>query len=213
MAGSPATGNDAAASTANLALGLALLDLARKLALEALHRGVVARGKADGTIVTDADVAVERAIRSILVRERPGDAFLGEEAGSSGRGPRRWIVDGIDRTSDFVDGRPDWGTLIALEERGEITLAVAGSPALQRRWWATKAGRAFVSQTDRPHSAPHRLQVSTTSSLTEAVFAISPPLTSLKGHSRWVAQALATACGASPHRSGPASPGRRQRRS
>src|SRR3954471_24034772 len=79
--------------------------------------------KPDLTPVSDADTAVEKAIRATLSRARPRDAVLGEEYGASaaaaGSGPRRWVIDPIDGTKNYIRGVPIWGTLIALTEGDE----------------------------------------------------------------------------------------------
>jgi histidinol-phosphatase len=85
--------------------------------------------KSDGSVVTEADHAVEAAIRKVLADARPDDAVLGEEAGHSGRGSRRWIVDPIDGTALFVAGDNRWLVLVALEEAGKIVVGVAAVPA------------------------------------------------------------------------------------
>lgn len=106
--------------------------------------GVDARAKADGSPVTDADVAVEEALLDAVRAARPGDAFLGEEVGPHpGQGTRRWIVDGIDGTALFAAGDRTWGTLVALEVDGAIVAGVCTSPAQERRWWASAGGGAF----------------------------------------------------------------------
>jgi histidinol-phosphatase len=99
--------------------------------------------KSDGSVVTEADRAVEAAIRKVLADARPGDAVLGEEAGQSGRGSRRWIVDPIDGTALFIAGDNRWLVLVALEEAGEIVVGVAAVPAQGRVWWAQRGGGAF----------------------------------------------------------------------
>src|SRR3978361_2436646 len=70
--------------------------------------------KPDLTPVTDADRAVEEQLRITLARARTRDAVLGEEMGTTGHGPRRWVLDPIDGTKNFVRGVPVWATLIAL---------------------------------------------------------------------------------------------------
>ena len=90
--------------------------------------------KPDLTPVTDADRAAEDFIRGQLARARTRDAIVGEEYGSAGNGARRWIVDPIDGTKNFVRGVPVWATLIALVVDGEVVLGVVSAPALQRRW-------------------------------------------------------------------------------
>ena len=92
--------------------------------------------KADHTPVSEADRAAEQAIRGVLGRLRPGDAVIGEELGASGDSERRWIIDPIDATVNYLRGVPVWATLIALEEDGEITTGMVSAPALGGRWWA-----------------------------------------------------------------------------
>jgi histidinol-phosphatase len=99
--------------------------------------------KPDLTPVTDADRAVERALRERIAAERPGEGVLGEEEGDDG-GDVRWILDPIDGTRNFARGVPVWATLIALERGGHVDCAVASAPALGRRWWATRGGGAFA---------------------------------------------------------------------
>ncbi|MDJ0343229.1 histidinol-phosphatase [Streptomyces sp. H10-C2] len=130
--------------------------------------------KPDMTPVSEADKAAEELIRSQLGRARPRDAVLGEEYGSHGTGPRRWIVDPIDGTKNYVRGVPVWATLIALMVRGENgdegVVGVVSAPALGRRWWASKGGGAY---TGRSLSAATRLHVSKINKLEDASFAYS----------------------------------------
>jgi histidinol-phosphatase len=92
------------------------------------------RTKADRTPVSEVDEAVERAIRDRLDRERPEDSIIGEEFGKRGESPRRWIIDPIDATRNYIRGIPVFATLIALD--GHI--GVISAPALNRRWWAAR---------------------------------------------------------------------------
>ncbi len=101
--------------------------------------------KPDLTPVSEADRAVELAIRQRLSRDRPGDAVIGEEFGAEGHGDRRWILDPVDGTKSFVRGVPIWATLIALEVNGVMTVGVASAPALGRRWWAARGSGAFAN--------------------------------------------------------------------
>jgi histidinol-phosphatase len=100
--------------------------------------------KPDLTPVTEADHAVEEALRAALGRTRPDDAVVGEELGAQGEGRRRWIVDPIDGTRNYSRGIPVWATLLALEEDGDLRLGVVSAPALGRRWWAERGGGAFA---------------------------------------------------------------------
>ncbi|MGD9959488.1 inositol monophosphatase family protein [Nocardioides sp.] len=102
--------------------------------------------KPDLTPVTDADQAVEDGIRRTLSRARSRDAVTGEETGSTGHSQRRWIVDPIDGTKNFVRGVPVWATLISLVVDEEVVLGVVSAPALQRRWWASAGNGAWTGR-------------------------------------------------------------------
>ncbi|WP_141013953.1 histidinol-phosphatase [Nocardioides sambongensis] len=102
--------------------------------------------KPDLTPVTDADKSVEESIRRTLSRARSRDAVTGEEQGTTGHSQRRWIVDPIDGTKNFVRGVPVWATLIALAVEEEVVLGVVSAPQLQRRWWAVKGGGAHTGK-------------------------------------------------------------------
>jgi histidinol-phosphatase len=129
--------------------------------------------KPDMTPVTEADTAVERALRDRLAQARPDDAVLGEEYGQSEGDPagRRWILDPIDGTKNFVRGIPVWGTLIALQEGEVSTVGVASAPALQRRWWAARGHGAYVD--DGLPGSPRRLSVSSVGELADAQLSLS----------------------------------------
>ncbi len=102
--------------------------------------------KPDLTPVSDADTAVEESIRRTLSRARPRDAVHGEEFDDTGWGPRRWVIDPIDGTKNFVRGVPVWATLIALMINDEPAVGVVSAPALGRRWWASLGGGAFAGR-------------------------------------------------------------------
>jgi histidinol-phosphatase len=96
--------------------------------------------------VTDADKSVEEGIRRTLSRARPRDAVLGEEQGSTGSSNRRWVVDPIDGTKNFVRGVPVWATLIALMIDDEVVVGCVSAPQLNRRWWASAGGGAWTGR-------------------------------------------------------------------
>jgi histidinol-phosphatase len=130
---------------ADLAFALRLADLADSISLPRF-RAIDLRvdTKPDLTPVTDADRAVERAVRELVAAERPGEGVLGEEEGErDGGGSMRWIVDPIDGTRNFSRGLPVWATLLALERGGDLVLGVVSAPALGHRWWAVRGGGAF----------------------------------------------------------------------
>ena len=102
--------------------------------------------KPDLTPVTDADQAVEDGIRARCrgpARATPSSA---RRTGTTGWGPRRWVVDPIDGTKNFVRGVPVWATLIGLMVEDEVVVGVVSAPALDRRWWAMKGGGAWTGK-------------------------------------------------------------------
>ncbi|GAA4370874.1 inositol monophosphatase family protein [Agromyces bauzanensis] len=131
--------------TDDLRLALELADRADAVSL-ARFRAVDldVQTKPDRTPVTEADLAVERAIRDRLAAARPGDGILGEEFGTEGDSARQWIIDPIDGTANFLRGIPVWGTLIALAIDGVPVVGVATSPAMGRRWWAARGMGAWT---------------------------------------------------------------------
>ena len=103
--------------------------------------------KPDTTPVTDADRAVERAVRSLLAEHRPHDSVLGEEEGGVVSG-RTWVIDPIDGTKNYLRGVPVWATLVGVVEGAEVPLGLVSAPALGRRWWAVRSAGAWVSDRD-----------------------------------------------------------------
>jgi histidinol-phosphatase len=155
----------------DLALAHELADAADEITLARfLAVDLVVEAKPDLTPVSDADRAVEHAVRSTLASRRPRDAVLGEEDGESGTGPRRWVVDPVDGTKNFVRGVPVWATLIALQEDGVVTAGLVSAPALGRRWWASRGAGAH---TGGALAGARRLQVSRVASLDDASVAYS----------------------------------------
>lgn len=122
------------------------LELARAAASVALqHFGsAAAETKADDSPVTIADRECERLIAARLAEAFPADGVFGEEgarrAGASGR---RWIIDPIDGTRDYVRGTFLWAHLLALEAEGEIVLGVASFPVQGRVFYASKGHGAW----------------------------------------------------------------------
>lgn len=117
--------------------------------------------KADGSPVTVADRAAERAARDWVERFFPADGVLGEEYGEDRAGaPRRWIIDPIDGTKSFVRGTPLWGSLVALCEGERVLAGAAYFPAIGELiaaapgagcWW--NGARCAVSLVDRVDDA------------------------------------------------------------
>lgn len=126
--------------------------------------------KPDLTPVSDADRSAEELVRTQLSRTRPRDAVHGEEMPDTGHGPRRWVVDPIDGTKNFVRGVPVWATLIALLDGDEVVLGLVSAPALGRRWWAAQGSGAWSG---RSLASATRLQVSDVGRLQDASFSYS----------------------------------------
>ena len=163
--------------TSELALAHLLADAADEISSFHFESdSLVVETKADGTPVTAVDRAVEARLSDLLATHRPDDGFLGEEVGHSGPARRRWIVDGIDGTHNYVRRSPGWGTLIALEDDGEIVIGLMTSPALGRRWWAERGGGAWTG----PPSAntaddATALRCTTTDVIDGALIVVTPP--------------------------------------
>lgn len=152
--------------TADLSLALTLADTADAITVRRFGAtDLVVESKPDLTPVSDADRSVEQEIRRLLTEARPHDAVSGEEFGSSGSGARRWVIDPIDGTKNFVRGVPVWATLIALLDGDDPVVGVVSAPALGRRWWAHRGAGAWVGALG---AAPRRLSVSKVASLSDA---------------------------------------------
>ena len=132
----------------DLALALKLADAADAISLarfRALDLNI--ETKPDRSPVTDADRAVELALKEILAAERPEDGIVGEEFGNSGGTTRKWIIDPIDGTANYMRGVPVWASLIALSIDGHAVVSVVSAPAMGKRWWAAP-GVAKTSEID-----------------------------------------------------------------
>jgi histidinol-phosphatase len=158
----------------DLALALLIADRADAITMDRFNaRDLVVETKPDLTPVSDADKAVERMIRDLVATERPGDGVLGEEYPELvGHGGRRWIVDPVDGTKNFVRGVPVWSTVIGLQDpKGQMVVGVVSAPALGRRWWATLGGGSWVNEPGGVE--PRRIHVSKVSSLADASISAS----------------------------------------
>jgi len=157
--------------SADLTLALGLADQADELTLSRfLAHDLVVRTKPDLTPVSDADTAVEQALRLTLASRRPEDAILGEEFGVAGTSQRRWILDPIDGTKNFVRGVRVWACLVALEVDDMVVVGVVSAPALGQRWWAA---RGLGAWTQTEGNAPRRLQVSAVDHVSDASLSFS----------------------------------------
>lgn len=160
----------------DLALAHLLADIADSIAIERYQAlDLVITTKPDNTPVTDADRAVETAIRQAIATHRPDDGLLGEEFGSDFTGAKRfWVIDPIDGTQNFMRGVPTWACLIALVEVADdgsqrVVVGVASAPALSRRWFASQGKGSFVTF----NGNTKKNSVSRVASLTDASIAYS----------------------------------------
>ena len=183
------TANGSAQILDDLALAHALADLADGITLDRYQaQDLVITTKPDNTPVTDADRAVETAIREALATHRESDGLVGEEFGSDkGSSGRYWVIDPIDGTKNFMRGVPTWATLIALVQvdavgNEEVVVGIASAPALARRWAAAKGHGATVrfnsgtnDLSEDLESAPidKKISVSKVSSLSDASISYS----------------------------------------
>jgi histidinol-phosphatase len=150
-----------------LEVAQAACDEADAIALAHFRRDLVIEAKPDRTFVTQADTAVEAAVRERLLAAFPDHGLIGEEYGTEGGGAAvRWYIDPIDGTHNFMRGVPVFATLLAVERDGELQAAVLSAPALGERWWAHRGGGAWART--RGSDAPRRLHVSGITALADA---------------------------------------------
>jgi histidinol-phosphatase len=129
-------------------VALAACDEADAISLASFRRALHIEAKADASFVTQADTAVERAIRARITGRFPDHGLVGEEYGEAvSRSGRRWIIDPIDGTHNYMRGVPIFATLLALEIEGEMVLGAVSAPALQRRWFSWSGGGAWAVDT------------------------------------------------------------------
>jgi histidinol-phosphatase len=150
-----------------LALAHEAADEADAIARSTFRRDLQISTKPDRTLVTQADTAIERAIRAQIAAAYPDHGLVGEEYGiEAGDAPVRWYIDPIDGTHNFVRGVPLFGTLLAVEQDGELQAAVLSAPALRERWWSRRGGGAWARGAD--DEAPRRIRVSTVAEIGDA---------------------------------------------
>jgi len=143
----------------------AAVDAARaagRIAMRYYRGGFDVTIKPDQTPVTQADRDAERAVVEILGTAFPDCGFLGEEFGAKGSQERRWIIDPIDGTRNFVRHVPIWAVLIGLEEAGEITAGAIYNPVTDEMYSAHRGGGAFLNG--------ERIRVSPIADLAQATF-------------------------------------------
>jgi histidinol-phosphatase len=145
-----------------------LATTATRIALSYFDADVRYETKSDGSPVSDADLAVERALVELVQSRRPDDGILTEESGVISTGERRWIFDPIDGTSYFIKGDSLWGTHVALEVGGEVVLGIITRPVDGQRWWAAVGGGAYAGGDADPMATTEPLLVSDVGALDAA---------------------------------------------
>lgn len=125
--------------------------------------------KGPGDFVSRADKAAEALIKEELMHARPSYGFLGEEGQEvEGEDPtRRWIVDPLDGTTNFLHGLPHWAVSIALEHKGQIVAGVVYDPTKDEMFYAEKGAGAWLNES--------RLRVSGRHRMIESIFATGLP--------------------------------------
>lgn len=125
--------------------------------------------KGAGDFVSKADIAAEKIIKDELMEARPNYGWIGEEGGAEeGKDPtRRWIVDPLDGTTNYLHGLPHWAISIALEHKGEVVAGVIFDAAKDEMFIAEKGAGAWMNQT--------RLRASGRSRMIESIFATGLP--------------------------------------
>jgi myo-inositol-1(or 4)-monophosphatase len=125
--------------------------------------------KGAGDFVSKADIAAEAIIKEELMEARPTYGWVGEESAAiEGQDPtRRWIVDPLDGTTNFLHGLPHWAVSIALEHKGEVVAGVVFDAAKDEMFFAEKGAGAWMNDT--------RLRVSGRSRMIESIFATGLP--------------------------------------
>jgi histidinol-phosphatase len=163
--------------SAELDFALDLMQRVGAFQLSAFRPGVAFKTKSDASPVTEIDERSEEMIRDALAKHFPEDDILGEEQGStsgktgatsaSDRPKRKWLIDPIDGTVNFIRGIPIFATLLALEEAGEIIVGVIHAPAMGDTFWAEQGKGAFKNGT--------RIFASQVSKRSEAQFHFGEP--------------------------------------
>ncbi|TMC10369.1 MAG: inositol monophosphatase family protein [Chloroflexi bacterium] len=120
--------------------------------------------KADRDMVSELDLAIERAARQHLLRATPHLGFLGEEEGQDGPSDHTWIMDPIDGTANFLRALPLYGIALALVRESWPVIGIVALPVLNRTYWATEGTGAWLNG--------RRIAAATTATLNRAIVAV-----------------------------------------
>jgi histidinol-phosphatase len=135
-------------NTSDLDKALRLADVADAIGKQHfLKQNLQITTKPDKTPVTEADTAIDEALRKIVTDEYH-DEYLSEEGDQTHRSGRQWVIDPIDGTKNFMRGVPIWAALISVQDDSGTLAAVVSAPALGRRWWAARGQGAWTRDVD-----------------------------------------------------------------
>ncbi|MEE4362113.1 MAG: inositol monophosphatase family protein [Pseudomonadales bacterium] len=146
--------------------------------------------KRAGDFVSEADRAAEMHLRDGLARARPGDGWLGEETGAAAGGARRWIVDPLDGTTNFLRGIGHWAVSVALEEAGAMVVGVVHDPVRDETFAARRGQGALLNG--------QRMAVAPTTRLSAALFGTGIPfgdMAHIDDHAADIARLMPTCAG------------------
>jgi histidinol-phosphatase len=145
-----------------------------EVALRYQREGVTAEAKSDQSPVTPADRECERLLVQEICAHFPEDGILGEEgAAKPSDNGRKWILDPIDGTRDFLRGNRLWAMLVGLEQDGEVVAGVAHFPALGDTYWAFEGGGAWRKSALTPGAGETRMRVSSISQVDQSVLCVN----------------------------------------
>jgi histidinol-phosphatase len=148
--------------SSELRFALKLAKLSERVTMKYFNSSFKVYYKEDSSPVTAADKKCERNLKKEIKKRYPHHGFYGEEFGDSGcNSEYKWIIDPIDGTKNFSRGVPFWGTLIALEYRGEVVVGVVDMPGIDATYYAARGIGAFLNR--------KRLKVSKVRDMSRAV--------------------------------------------
>ena len=147
-----------------------LADIADEIGMDYyLAQDLKVETKPDKSPCTEADTKIEKELSRIVIEEFE-DSYVGEEGTNNADKSRRWLVDPIDGTKNFMRGMPVWGSLISLKDGDEVVVACVSAPAMGKRWWAAKGEGAFTRD---PNGEVRQIKVSDVGSISDSFLMFS----------------------------------------
>jgi myo-inositol-1(or 4)-monophosphatase len=164
---------DSRITETDLQLAIRAAEAAGKVLLKfwAEREELTVSSKRAGDFVSEADITAENELKKLLLGARESDRWLGEETGPNGEGDRRWIVDPLDGTTNFLRGIPFWSVSVALEVKGELVVGVVHNPVSSETFAAELGSGATLNG--------QQIGVSNTSEFASALFGTGVPFGSM----------------------------------